>query len=88
MNEIIAIWIGIAVGAACVSPLVMDDLVDLADLPGEGRAVVGILAALVWPLLLVTGVLWLVCALGRGVAQVWRLLVPAKAKLPKAQVRR
>lgn len=89
MNAFIALWIAVAVAAACLSPLVLDEFDDvLADLGGEGRVVVAVIAAVAWPLFLVLGALWLVRAAGIGVAQVWRLLVPAKVKLPKAQVRR
>lgn len=88
MNVLIIFWIAVAVVGACVSPLVFDEIEVLSDLGGEGRAVVGIVAAIVWPLFLLLGVLWLVRAFCIGLAQVWRLFVPAKSKLPKARVRR
>lgn len=89
MTQLIAVWIGVAVVAAVVAvSFVLPEDEILGGLGNEGRVVVAILGAAVWPLFLLVGVAWLVRALCIGLAQVWRLLVPAKAELPKAQVRK
>lgn len=97
MYPLLAIYLtfAFAVGLACA--LVFTDrtlrhpkFVD--GLESEGRTVAGILLGIAWPVVLVywlvkntpTGVL----ALGRGIAQVYRVLTPAPvAQLPRAQAR-
>jgi hypothetical protein len=66
---------------------VIENPLDLA-LADEGRAVLGVIAGLLWPLVALYAIVRFLCAAWRGVMQCVRLVVPAKAKLPRAEVRR
>lgn len=90
VNEMIACYATVAAIGAFIGAMIFateDDLLDL-DLPTEGRIVLGVIAGLLWPIVALLFVVWFMRAAWRGVMQCVRLVVPAKVKVPKAEVRR
>lgn len=78
---------GLLAAFMCVLLTIDEEIRIIDDLGKEGRAVLAILIGALWPLLVVAGVLWLLRAGGRGIAQVWRVAFPKKplAEVPEAR---
>ena len=51
----------------------------------EGRIVLAIFVALLWPLLVLVCVAWVLRATGRGFAQIFRAVFPKRVELPEAR---
>lgn len=51
----------------------------------EGRMVLGGLMGLLWPLLIVAGLLWCLAFVARGFVQIVRTMLPKRTKVPEAR---
>lgn len=90
LGSLLALYIAVAlVGSIMGAIMFVDgDVLEFDGLGNEGRVIIGILAGILWPLLALWGVAWVLRAAWRGLVQCVRFVVPRKAKLPRAQVRR